>query len=367
MEQIGIFKSALEKLNNFKEKKNLIVGFDGFVDEIIHVVDQRRSDEEYERISDIKSFADRIASGAGLSANIELVPTQVKLGGNGPIMANAIIAQGHGVSYIGAIGKDGVHPVFREFAEKCSSVITFTDPGHTDALEFFDGKIMLGKMNNMVEVNMENLLEKLPANELKKLLEKTDQVAFTNWTMLANLNGIINGFAEIIGSLTKKPFVFIDLADPKKRTHDDIRGVLDIISAMPTDTILSMNLSESTIISLVLGIKEDQLQARATQIRERLGIFGIVIHPTNGAAISTAHESRWIDGPYTAKPKLTTGAGDNFNAGFCNGWLAGMEPSECLVLGVCSSGYYVRNGASATRNNLREFLKQWIDKGLGEI
>jgi sugar/nucleoside kinase (ribokinase family) len=367
MEQIGIFKSALEKLNKFKESKNLVVGFDGFVDEIIHVVDQRKNDLEYERIPDIKAFSDRIASVAGLSANLELVPTQTKLGGNGPIMANAIISQGHSVSYIGAIGKHYIHPVFREFADACKSVFSLTEPGHTDALEFYDGKLMLGKMNNMVEVSFENLLEKLPMAELKALLADTDLIAFTNWTMLSNLNGIITEFGKIIKTLDKKPLIFLDLADPKKRTQDDIRGVLDIISQIPAETILSMNLSESTIISLVLGIKEDQLIARASQIREKLGIYGIVIHPTNGAAISTQKENRWIDGPYTAKPKLTTGAGDNFNAGFCNAWLAGMEPSECLALGVCSSGYYVRNAGSASRDELRSFLKEWIDKGLGEI
>jgi sugar/nucleoside kinase (ribokinase family) len=295
------------------------------------------------------------------------VATQTKLGGNGPIMANAIIAQGHEVSYIGAIGKHYIHPVFREFADSCKKVVSLTDPGHTDALEFFDGKIMLGKMNNMVEVSFENLLEKLPMPELKALLSETDLVAFTNWTMLSNLNGVLVEFSKIIGDLNKKPLIFIDLADPKKRTQDDIRQVLNIISAIPSETVLSMNLSESTIISLILGIKEDQILSRAVQIRDKMGVYGIVIHPTNGAAMATQNESRWIDGPYTAKPKLTTGAGDNFNAGFCNAWLAGMEPAECLALGVCSSGFYVRNAGSATRDDLREFMKKWIATGLGEI
>lgn len=367
MEQIDILKSATDKLSKFKQQKNLLIGFDGFVDEIIHVVDQRKNDDEYERIPDIKSFSERIAQVAGLSANLELVPTQIKLGGNGPIMANAVISQAHKVNYIGAIGKHFIHPVFREFAERCENVISLTDPGHTDALEFFDGKLMLGKMNNMVEVSYENLLEKIPLKELTELLKNTDLIAFTNWTMLSNLNGIIIEFSKIIKGFKKKPLVFLDLADPKKRTQEDIRKVLDIIMEIPADTILSMNLSESTIISLLLGIKEDHLHARAVQIREKMGIYGIVIHPTNGAAVSTAEESIWFDGPYTPKPKLTTGAGDNFNAGFCNAWLAGLTPSECLAAGVCSSGFYVRNASSATREDLIGFMKDWHAKGMGEI
>jgi sugar/nucleoside kinase (ribokinase family) len=367
MEQINIVKNALEKLILFDEKKHLVVGFDGFVDEIIHVVDQRKNDLEYERISNIKAFSERIAQFAGLSANIELVATQTKLGGNGPIMANAVIAQGHDVSYIGAIGKHYIHPVFREFADSCHTVVSLTDPGHTDALEFYDGKIMLGKMNTMVDVSFENLLLKLPLPELQDLLSKIDMIAFTNWTMLANLNGILVEFSKIIKDLAHKPKVFIDLADPKKRTQEDIRQVLQIISEMPCETVLSMNLSESTIISLILGIKEDNLVKRATMIREKMKIYGIVIHPTNGAAMANEQDGVWIDGPYTARPVLTTGAGDNFNAGFCNGWLAGMSAAECLSLGVSSSGFYVRNARSATRKDLREFMKIWIDAGLGEI
>ena len=367
MEQTGIIKSAVEKLSRFDEKKHLLVGFDGFVDEIIHMVDKRKNDREYDRIPDIKSFAERIAQVAGLSANIEKVPVQTKLGGNGPIMGNAVIAQGHDVTYIGALGKHSIHPVFHEFVESCRNVYSLTEPGYTDALEFFDGKIMMGKMNNLVEVNFKSLLEKLPKPQLEKLLEETDLVAFTNWTMLSNLNEIMTEFNKVIFKNKKKPLVFIDLADPKKRTSQDIREILELISGLNTETILSMNLSESTIISLNLGIKEDEILTRAIMIREKLGIAGIVIHPTNGAAIATETQCKWVDGPYTAKPKLTTGAGDNFNAGFCTGWLAGMEPAESLALGVCSSGFYVRNARSASREDLHDFMKQWAEANFGAI
>ncbi len=367
MKQISIVESALGKIQKFEEAKHMLIGFDGFVDEIIHVVDQRKNDKEYERIPDIKSFSERIAQVAGLSANIEMVPTQTKLGGNGPIMANAAIAQGHQVSYIGALGKHYIHPVFRDFADQCHKVVTLTDPGHTDALEFYDGKIMLGKMNNLVEVNIENLLKKLPRQELIELLAQTDLLAFTNCTMLSNLNSIMEEFNNILAEQKKKPLIFIDLADPKKRTQDDIRDVLELISSLKADTILSMNQSESTIISLLLGIKEDELLKRAVEIREKMGISGIVIHPTNGAAIASEKENVWISGPYTPKPKLTTGAGDNFNAGFCTGLLAKLDPGECLALGVCSSGFYVRNATSASREDLRSFMAQWLEVKCGDI
>ncbi len=367
MKKTDILQKTVEKLEEYTEKKHLVVGFDGFVDEIIQVVDKRKNQDEYKRIKNISDFSERIASVAGLSANIELVPVQTKLGGNGPIMANAIIALGQDVTYIGALGKLHVDPVFRSFADNCRNVISLTDPGHTDALEFYDGKIMLGKMNNLVEVNQENLLKKMTEEELSSLLSKTDMVAFTNWTMLSNLNGIIKQFGKVIAKQQKKPSVFIDLADPRKRTSGDIRKVLTIISDLPCDTVLGMNMSESTIITQVLDIQEDDVLRRAIEIREKLGIRSVVIHPVNGAAIAHEKESIWMDGPYTKKPVLTTGAGDNFNAGFCNAWLGGFDPKQCLMMGVCTSGFYVRNRKSPSREDLLGFMNHWLNENCGSI
>lgn len=354
----NIIKKAVEKLHKADKRKHCLVGFDGFVDEIIHVVDKRKSTTEYERILDMKAFSERIASIAGLSANIELFPIKTKLGGNGPIMANSLMAQENNITYIGAIGKHYINPVFREFADSCKKVITLTEPGVTEALEFYDGKLMLGKMNNLVEVSYENLIKKIPEKDLKNVIKEVDLIAFTNWTMLFNLNSIIENFSSIIKELKVSPKVFIDLADPKKRTNEDINDVLSLISKIPADTILSMNQSESSIIASVINIDEDDITKRASKIREKLGINGIVIHPTHGAAIASKNESVWVDGPYTSKPVLTTGAGDNFNAGFCNAWINGLMPAECLAVGVYSSGFYVRNARSANRMELINFMSK---------
>ncbi len=359
MKQLEIVKSALAEMENWHESRHLLVGFDGFVDEIIHVVDTRKNPGEFQRIATIKAFSDRIASAAGLSANIELVTTQIKLGGNGPIMANALIEQGFEVTYMGALGKNTIHPVFNEFAENCKRVISLANPGRTDALEFLDGKIMLGKID-LADVSFEKLLDKISARELESLLSEVSLIAFTNWTMLSNLNSILVEFGKVMAGLKKKPLVFIDLADPKKRTTEDIKEVLKLISELPCKTVLSMNLSESTTISLALGIKAEDLVERASLIRQEMGIEAIVIHPVNGAAVSHTQESAWIDGPYTAKPKLTTGAGDNFNAGFCNAWIGGLSLAKCLAVGVCSSGYYVRNAKSAKRKELVDFMGLWV-------
>ena len=70
---------------------NMMIGLDGFVDEIIHLVDKRIDFNNFTRIRTIAEYGERITKAAGLSTNIEMVTIQTKLGGNGPILANALI------------------------------------------------------------------------------------------------------------------------------------------------------------------------------------------------------------------------------------------------------------------------------------
>lgn len=367
MDQVATVKSAYKKLENQVDNYQVVAGFDGFVDEIIHVVDKREDMKQFKRIDTIEGFSKRIALYSGLSGNIELVPTKIKLGGNGPIYANMLLAQNHKIIYMGALGEGEVHPVFREFTDACERVISMADPGHTDALEFLDGKLMLGKMNKLEDVSWGKLLTFVQQSELEKMLKNTRLVACNNWTMLSKLNSILLGFDSIFQNLKTKPDLFIDLADPAKRTGEDIAIVLEILSRMHTNVILSMNQNESSIIASVLGIVEKDLVERAIKIRSQLGLAAIIIHPVEGAAVATKSESAWVNGPYTPSPKLTTGAGDNFNAGFSHAWMYGLKPSECCATGVSTSGYYVRNGFSPNKEQLSNFMKEWAGTGCGSI
>ena len=59
-----------------------------------------------------------------------------------------------------------------------------------------------------------------------------------------------------------------------------------------------------------------------------------MVHPTSAAAAVVDGGYAHTVGPYTSKPRLTTGAGDNFNAGFCLGLLLGLSLEQCVMLGT---------------------------------
>ena len=161
------------ELSNLLQKKdpsklNMVIGFDGFVDEIIHVVDKRLDSEQFTRVDTISQLASRIEKASGLSTNIELVSTLKKIGGNGPIMCNALSVNNPTISYIGALGYPTIDNVFATMEERVS-LYTIATNGHTDALEFDDGKLMLGKMSTLADVTYERLIEVVGKPELKSV------------------------------------------------------------------------------------------------------------------------------------------------------------------------------------------------------
>ncbi len=341
-----------------------VVGLDGFVDEIIAVVDKRQSASAYTRMATIAHFGEKISAAAGQSSNFELVVTQQKLGGNGPIMANALAAMGLPLTYIGILGYPTLHPVFAEMAGK-AQVISIGEPCHTDALEFSDGKLMLGRLTPANEATWDNIIARIGREKLTGLVRDAQLVAMVNWTMLPHMTEIWSLLLEEV--IVKLPRgnrrMFIDLCDPEKRTVEDLRAALAVLQKMQqhVDVVLGLNLKEATQVNDALGLPtpmnaEAAVEALAVAIRAKLDLATVVVHPRKGAAGATKTGSAKFDGPFVEHPKISTGAGDHFNAGFMAGQLLGLTLEESLCMGTATSGYYVRNAISPSQKQLAEFI-----------
>src|SRR5262245_20653892 len=207
------------------------VGLDGFVDEIVHAVDKRENAQDYSPLPTIESFAERIAGAAGKSTNIEMVIQRTKLGGNGPIMANALAILGLKTTYVGALGYPNLHPVFEPFS-KYATVHSIADPGRTDAVEFLDGKVMLVKSLSLNDITWKNIDARFGRDRFISQFLNADLVAFVNWTMIPYMTeiweGLISDACPKLSGPRRK--MFFDLADPEKRPDEDIAHALQLIS-----------------------------------------------------------------------------------------------------------------------------------------
>lgn len=358
--------------------RSAFVGFDGFVDVIMRVVDRRRTMvyEDYEPIRTIAAYSSRVAAAAGRSANLELVTIERRFGGNGPLLAGALGRLGMVVDYVGAVGctdePTRLDPLFEPFAQRCRSVSPVAPPCVTEACEFDDGKLMFGHTANASAVTWGRVLEIVGLERMRTMLDGTSLVGMVNWTMFGGLESIWKGLStDIFPYLSpRERRIFIDLSDPAKRTDADLGHGLGMISELDTSipVTLGLNLAESQRIARVLGVEPPQsgelhgtggeVAVAASSIRASLGIDRVVIHRRDGAAAAQRDSSaEWFDGPFTQNPLLSTGAGDHFNAGFAAAEQIGMPIDQCLATACATSGLYVREGQSPTGARVASFLQ----------
>jgi hypothetical protein len=279
------------------------------------------------------------------------------------------------VTYIGNLGESSLHPVFNDFAEM-ATVHSIAEPGHTDALEFDDGKLMLGKHGSLRHVNQDTIDHQIGREKYVEIVRNTKFLGMVNWTMLTELNTIWEALInDVLPQMDNDRYVFIDLADPSKRTKEDIAEAMELTKKLNTESkvVVGFNLSEAAQVAKVLGVcvpEDDAAQKAAVEkiaidLREALNVHCVCVHPREGAAAAikteSGIESAIFKGPFVAKPKLSTGAGDNFNAGFCLGLLAGLPIDQCLCTGTGTSGFYVRNAHSPSLDELAAFCDDLPD------
>lgn len=352
------------------------VGFDGFVDTITRLVDTRHGmgPSDYVPLNTIEAFAARCAAAAGKSTNLERVPLEDRFGGNGPLMASALASMGMRTTFVGAIGREDshheVHPVFQPFAARCLHARAVCPPSTTLCLEFDDGKLMLNETLGVQRVTWGKIIETCGLPWLIDQIGRAKLLAIVNWSLLGGVEGIWRGLIRDVRPRLAAPLpaMFIDLSDPAKRTDSDITAALAIVQELSRAgfaVTLGLNLAEAQRIDRVVGTREAMKLERsgasialaAAAIREAIGLACVVIHPREGAGAATAEASAWFDGPLAKKPRLSTGAGDHFNAGFAFAQVAGLALDHCLGVGCATSGAYVRDAASPSAVRVAGLLR----------
>jgi hypothetical protein len=343
----------------------VLVGFDGFVDNIVTAVATRHGTGElFTPVETIDEFADLIRKGAdGKSANIELFPRFQKVGGNGPILANALSVVGCDVRYIGALGWPLAHPVFKELAER-TRAISLAEPGSTTAIEFADGKIMFGTGTSLDDVTYERILETVGEDRLRDLIRESNIVAFVDWTMVPRMTDILTNVRDrILPQLAKTavPKFFFDLADPTKRPANELQTVLNLISTYQNfgSVCLGLNKKEANQVAGLLQVtaaNEASTDVLARGIRTGLGLDVVLVHTKEGAACADATGVQTLPSLRCSHSAVKTGAGDHFNAGYILGQLLGLEPQKCLPLAMVFPSLYLRLGSSPSLSELRSLL-----------
>ncbi len=340
----------------------VLIGLDGFVDRILHVVDKRYDAENCSYVRTLADYGRKVGEAAGLSLNVEVICDKSQLGGNGPIMAKACAALGAEVACVGALGLPEIAPEFSQLA-KSAALYPISEPARTDAWEFEDGKIIVSQLQPLNRLSWASLHELFCSGELRALLDKADLIALNNWTMIPAMSDIWRELQlRVLPELAPKDrLFFFDLADPSKRTEEDLLRALELLSGFVPygRVLLSCNKRELLQIAAALGLgapAEAELCRAAEEIRGRTGVWAVSVHTLEGAFAASEEGQSKAEGFYTPRPLISVGGGDHFNAGLAWALLRGLSWQDALLTGSAVSGCFVRTGASPTLDMVIRFL-----------
>jgi hypothetical protein len=362
-------KSALSKLSKDlyalpKPNKNVLVGFDGYVDKIQKVV-HSKSSEGVHYFPTIAEMAVHLATLAGRSGQIELVTQELKIGGNGPIMANSLASLGVPTRCMGTMND----PIFKTMHPQCE-VLSIGSPGETNAMEFEDGKLIFSEVSTFDRLTWAYLCKQFSIENWKTQIADNEIIALVDWANLNHCTDLWRGLLEdVVKPSGLSRTYFFDLCDPSKRSAEAIRESLEVISEYSPygKVILGMNENEARKIWLALqgyspnesSIDFPDLQEIAHFIFDKIAVETLLIHPVDRSLLVSASGLVEIQGRLVRHPKVLTGGGDNLNGGFAFGLLNGFSIIECAILGMATSGAYVQNGHSPSVQELIAYLNVW--------
>lgn len=341
----------------------VVVGFDGFVDEMIEVVEERRGQDDYDRVATIRSFGERISASAGKSSLREIVVRATEPGGCAMSLGDGLAALGAEVHAYATLGEP-IHPAFAPIAARFAHVESWGEhPGRTLAFEFGDGKLMFSSVRPLADFDPELVSRKLAEGTFREACGRAKLIGLTDWSLYPHMTEVWRLLRREVFVHLDSPWFFVDLVDPASRSDADVadmlRALAEIQDAGPV--ILGLNGSEAERICRVAGVPQgDEANGwaqTAGELSSRIGIHGVVVHTPRFAAGAMGSARASLPTDHCATPKKSTGAGDRFNAGFAFGLLAGAPLEVCLALGNAGSGYYVRSARSGNREELAAFLR----------
>jgi sugar/nucleoside kinase (ribokinase family) len=345
----------------------IVTGFDGFVDEMITPVEERRSLDDFTAVPDIGTFGDMIRASAGHSSLREIEVHAVHPGGCAVNLADGIASLGAEVDCFATLGEP-MHPAFAEITKKFHSCHSWgREPGRTLAFEFNDGKLMFSAVKQLAEFTPDSVRMHLASGEFHQACAAAKVIALTDWTLYPHMTDVWRMLqSEVFGNLKHRPNFFIDLVDPSSRCSSDIRGMAAMLHGFEDagPLTLGLNGNEANILCRLHGLPESNAEAdpqevlqQAVALRDALGISRVIVHRLALAVCATSAGQFVQTVPYCPNPKKSTGAGDRFNAGCCLGLALGLGDEDMLALGCATAGYFVRNARSATHAELVDFIR----------
>jgi len=340
------------------------LGFDACIDNIVRIVKDKNDNNETRFFANSRQFGEFLISRENKSCGIELRTQQSKIGGNMVITGNALGNLGIKTQCIGTFGLPDIQPIFRSMSENCT-LYTIGETITTSALEFNDAKVMMFDPGPYDKLDWNGIVDLLGVDMIIQLISGKQLVSFLNWSEIANSTDIWKCVLDEVLPFAKlsnvKPYFFTDFSDCSRRTNEEIYLAIVLLGRFKNyfKIIVSLNQNEAEIIAHALNLSDIESDEKFIKMLFNACMTDIlIIHRTKDALAYNGTTFEKCDTFFCEEPKILTGGGDNFNAGFCFSQFCNFDLFQSLIVANALSGYYVRTGKSPDVSKLIEFLYQ---------
>lgn len=328
--------------------KRMVVGFDGFVDTIARVVERTAAEGRPETyFPTIRSFGEFLAGQAEKSCSLELKIERRQLGGNLPYVSRAAGQLGLDVTCIGMLGDGQVEEVFRGMP---CTLYPFAPPGESTCMEFQDGKVFLAPQYTL-SAEPWDLVTRATGGRAAELFAQADLLALVNWSELPFSQALWERVYR--ESLADRPadcgrWAFFDLCDCTRKSPGELRAVLALMGrcAEKRTALLSLNENEAGVAARAIDLAFGDLAEVGQALRARFGITEVLIHTLSRSILCTPRGVTDLPTYFVPRPRISTGAGDHFNAASCLGAVMGLSDGDRLELANRFSSGYVAGGTA---------------------
>jgi len=332
----------LEKLQDLKLTKSVVVLNDFFLDRII-------------KIQNLDNLYNQILEKSKLGGSIRGISQTDLKGGNATNVAYALARLGCPVSLVTIADKISstiLKETFSEF-DKVSLFIIDGKPGRTTSLEFNNAGNIVNIMISDLGDNENFGPEKLGTGE-QDVITNADAVIMTNWA--SNKKG--TELSQFAFTKSASAFHFLDPADIQTRSEEFKETLPKLADHLDS---LCINENECNILLAQFGLDaisgEKETRRLVRELAQRY-LIPIDLHTVSGSYWSNGQEVESVKS-FQVQPKFVTGAGDVWDAANLLGYVENLDTLERLRFANGAASLYVGNplGIPPTMNEVLSFVE----------